>query len=169
MSKTDVFDLKTIIINLDKPRVLRFTMRVIFELEQKYGSMRAAIDCLYSGDAEQSVMTAVDFLSYLTGLTKKRLDEVLTVSSLIEARLRIPLAMEAAFPDIDEYKERAKNQYESNDWDNLYFIGRYCLLMSDKEFWNTTPRRFDKLYYLWLVANGKIEPEREVFMGEMQF
>jgi len=172
MNKTDTLPTKTIIYTLDKPYILRFTMKTIYELEQIYGSMRAAMDSFYHKDTGVAVQATVIYLSILLALDKKHIDELIGFETMMDARIKIPAALMASFSDVDDENDeehKKASPYEPNDWDWLYFIARYKLQMSDDEFWDISPRRFDKLYYLWLVDNGVIKPEPEIFMGELNF
>ncbi|MCL1844597.1 MAG: hypothetical protein FWF77_01700 [Defluviitaleaceae bacterium] len=117
----------------------------------------------------------IDILSVLTGATPE------TVVGSLDAA-RFPDAYKGLFETIRRdipFKEGEAPPEEgakgSCDWDRLYYIGRERLVNfypTDDEFWNSTPRRFWKLYELWLWDNNldketeQIE-DMEVYMGEL--
>ena len=169
MNKMDTFDINDVVYNFDKPRVLKFTMQKIFELEMIYGSMRAAFDSFYDKDAGKQLLATEIFLQILLGLSIDEIREIMDAHNLTEARGKIPLALETSFSKTEENKEKNNTPYEPNDWDWIYYAARYRLLMSDDEFWGCTPKRFEKLHYLWCVDKGLIEKEPEIFYGEVSY
>jgi hypothetical protein len=166
MSKTDTLEREQFFFTLDKPRLLKFTMKSVLTLEEMYGSLRGCIDKFIStsqgtdNDDDFGVRFAAVVALLQAGLDVSDVEGFLTVDKAVKAMMLIPKALDACFPGVDEGAERARrNPYEGWDWDELYFIARYRLGMTDGEFWGCTPRRFDKLYYMWLVDKGEIKEE----------
>ena len=171
MNKTDTLPPLPIIIILDKPRAIRFTMRGIYDIEQIYGNMRSMLDAYFSATPETALNATIDVLSVLLRLDKGYIYKHITEKALMDIRAKIPACITACFADAREGTSEGayKDPYEPYDWDELYYIARYKLKMTDKEFWDTTPRRFDKLYYLWLADNGIIKKEPKIYTGEINY
>jgi hypothetical protein len=143
-------------------------MKSVLTLEEMYGSLRGCIDKFNDDDFEVRIAAVMALLR--VGLDVADVEGFLTVDKVVEAMMLIPRALDACFPGVDEGVERARREpYEGWNWDEFYFIARYRLGMTDGEFWGCTPRRFDKLYYMWLVDKGAIEKEPEIYMGEVDY
>jgi hypothetical protein len=164
MVNTDIFNREEIIILLDKPYLIQFTFKSVYALEERYGPISAAFKALLNDDIKQAIEAAEVFLYVLTGLPPEKTNEHLDVFRFNMAVEGILKALKRDFPD---KKEESDNAEATHDWDSLYYIGRYWLGMSDDEFWATTPRRFCKLQYLWMLDHGKTEPE--IYMGEVEY
>lgn len=175
MKNAEVFDHDETAIILDKAYHVRFTMRAVFMLEKKYESITAALDVLCGDDATQATGAVVDFLCTLTEASPE------TVAACLDAA-RFPKAYSGLFQTIrrdiplkEGDRPEGEDIHVSRDWDKLYFVGRERLksfFTNDEEFWNSTPRRFWKLYELWLWDNDhETEPQTiedmEVYMGEL--
>jgi len=158
----EVFNGKDIFVLLDKPYLLKFTLAVVYKLEEIYGTMTAALESLFNEDTEQAIQTATVFLQLITKAKPEVIGQALD-AKVFEA---VSAALRRDFPDKKDEEEAKEN---SNDWDNLYYMGRYLLCMSDNEFWHCSPRRFFKLLYLWGIHHKMIEPEQEIYNGNLTY
>jgi hypothetical protein len=171
MVKTDLFEQEVIVLRLDKPYVLRFTLRVVYQLERRYGNIKAAMDALFSGTVEESVVAAACFVYVMTGIEKERVDDLLDVNTYRHVLDVVLKLVGRDFPTNESDPGAGDGDTDNNthDWDEMYFFARYRLRMSDDEFWACTPRRYWKLNYLWGVHHGLAQPEDEIFMGEVEY
>lgn len=167
MGNRDVFDNKGTMILLDKVYTVRFTMRAVFLLEEIYGSITNALKGL-SGEPAQALDVLINFVSVLTGLSPKDTVLYLTHERVPKVVAGIYEAIQRDFP---AKKDDAKEG--TSDWVELYCIGRYRLLMGEDEFWNSTFKRFSKLYEKWLEmwleerGAGK-DAEPEIYEGPLK-
>ena len=151
MSNKDVI-IKDIPVILGTPRLLRLTWRSLYMLEARYGTIQAALEALTPGKEPVEFIRTIEFFTAVTLRGKpigKRTFNKVNLAYILTALKDL---ITAHLPDIDENAETEAEP--EKDWDNLYFIGRYRLKMSDDEFWNCPPRRFYKLHELWLREMG---------------
>ena len=141
--------------------LLRFNFKALYALEKKYGTLRDALDALNSGSSD----AVLDFVCAacpgfrLDGPASGGFDFGEVCGKVYEALL-------GCFSDPDGTDSPSGNR--ATDWDGVYFIARYRLLMSDGEFWDCTPRRFDKLHRMWLEERG-IKMKQDIYTGDFSF
>jgi hypothetical protein len=170
MVKTDVFERETIILRLDKPYLLRFTLRVVYMLECRYGDIHTAVRSLFNKGYDDAAVAVGEFLFALTGLSRERIYDLLDVDTYYHALETIYKAFIRDFPPNGEHEtDEGERKIEPYDWDSIYYTARYRLLMGDDEFWGCTPRRFWKLDTLWRLHHGLKEQEEEIYMGEVAY
>jgi len=152
---------------------LRFDMRAVFALERRFGSMGDGLTALFDPDGFRDAVAV--FVLAAAGAAGDGVDSSAEDAAvLLDAgdwdagllRERVLEALGRCFAEPDEFAVPGDGC--GTDWDEVYYIGRYRLLMSDDEFWGSTPRRFDKLHRLWLTERGLLRESR-VYMGDFGF
>ncbi|MCL2577980.1 MAG: hypothetical protein FWE27_08020 [Defluviitaleaceae bacterium] len=170
MINTDVFEFEKdeIRVLLDVSYAIKFTLKAVFQLEKRYGSMPAALKALLGENPDEAKEAAVSFLCVLTGLNPEKINENMDALRFRMAFEGLTKALKRDFPDKKDCDpEDEEENWQPNDWDYLYAVGRMRLLMNEDEFLETTPRRFFKLHYLWRLLNGHEQPEEEVYTGAL--
>ncbi len=159
---------------LDKVYPIRLSMNALHLLEKRYGSLAEAVSAFFSGKPETCVEAVIEFVHVLARIDKRKIEKLLNVSRFDGILKSVKTAIENGLPPKEDGRYEGENHGDDSlDWDRLYFIGRYRLLMSDKEFWGCTPRRFWKLSDMWVKYNVG-EPDslddydkKEIFTGPM--
>lgn len=147
----------SVFIIIDKPRIFKFSMLAIYQIEKKYKDINTAFNLLnLKNDTKTYILTVIDFLYYcvIPNASKEQIENWITVDNLIKATEIIFKAANLQFPNIEDKEPTQQRKDEAYDWDWLYYVGRYHLNMSDNEFWSCTLRRFLKLCKLWSKDNG---------------
>lgn len=168
MGKRDTLENKLIVALLDKVRPIRITMLSLLILEGIYGTVGKAMGALRDADDPKRVYAAIiDFLYATTaGMTKIEAERHLNENNILDVHRGLIDAVIRDFPEADG--SDSKPESDNYDWDNLYYIGRYKLLMGDDEFWGCTPKRYWKLFSLWLEEHGAgVENSKELEVNEI--
>lgn len=168
MKESVIFGGDTVYLVLDKPYRIKFTFEAVRILEQRFGSIKAAFNNLYGETVEVSVNAAGEFINALTGIEKARVDKILKADNFYKVLRSIAQAFERDFKSYGK-KFEYESEDDSYDWDNLYYIGRYRLKMSDDEFNECTPSKFNRLTYFWRIENGLEKPEQDIYLGDVEY
>jgi hypothetical protein len=172
MINTDLFDKgKTVVILGKNAYSLRFTMREWFEVEKKYGTLLTATGALFGDNSEQCLDACVFLLSLLSGVAPNEIRENLVISKFETAIKAILSTLQKAFSENDSYDVVNLDCEENHtDWDWNYYLARNRFSMTLDEFWECTPRQFNKFMSLWRRDNCIDETgkkENEIFDGPL--
>lgn len=148
-------------IYLGKVYPVRYSMRSIYRMECRYGSVDAALERLRH---YENIGVFLDDFAYILS-TMIKSDER-TIHERLNAE-NLPQIFEVVMKTISEHSVRSTRQSavraerdDGMDWDSLIFFARQRLRWSEGEFWSATPRKLYKAMDLYIGKKpGKSEQE----------
>jgi len=168
MTKADTVKTRRVYVNLDKTYEIAFTMRVLFEIENKFETASRGLQELFG---ERDVDAAAFILSAAAGIPLRQVKPLICADNISDLKTRVLEAVICDFPDGEPDGERAERGDGKIDWDFLLYFTRVKLRFSEREFWRATPRALSKyiaLYAQGISGGAELSPQT-AFIDELDF